>query len=83
LVSGAVRAKMTITDARDNELIRLEKWIVHQVAPALSVIADIKGESAIDALIAYGRAVRGDRYNPLLENIVILQENEEGKNEGN
>jgi hypothetical protein len=66
---------MTITDARDNELIRLEKWIVHQVAPALSVIADIKGIGMIESLIAYGRAVRGDRYNPLLENIARLQEN--------
>jgi hypothetical protein len=50
--------------------------MLHQVAPALSIIADIKGNSAIQALVAYGRAIRGDRYKPLLENVEKLNDRE-------
>ncbi len=69
LVGAVIRANMTVTDAKEMELYRLEKWIVHQVAPALSVIVDAVGEYSIDAFIQYGRAKRGERYKPILENI--------------
>lgn len=81
LVGAVVRANMTVTDAKQVELYRLQKWIVHQVAPALSVIADTVGESSIEAFIEFGRVKRGDRYKPILENIHPEEPIREGQGE--
>ncbi|KAA3642795.1 MAG: hypothetical protein DWQ07_19920 [Chloroflexi bacterium] len=69
LVTGIVRANLKVSDAADIELVRLQRWMVTQVAPALSVLMDTVGLRVLESYVAYGRHKRGDRYKHLLENI--------------
>ncbi|MDH5506234.1 MAG: replication initiation factor domain-containing protein [Anaerolineae bacterium] len=69
LVTGLVRAYLTVSSAADVELVRIERWMVKQVAPALSVLMDTVGEGVLDTMIAWGRHKRGDRYKHILNNI--------------
>ncbi len=61
------RAFKKITDARQLELSRMTEWAMTQVAPTLSVLADVIGEDIYKALTVQGRRKRGRRYDAVLE----------------
>lgn len=60
------RAFKKITDARQLELSRMTEWVMTQVAPTLSVLADVIGEDIYKALTVQGRRKRGKRYEAVL-----------------
>ncbi|MEX1071397.1 MAG: replication initiation factor domain-containing protein [Anaerolineales bacterium] len=60
------RAFKKITDARQLELSRMTEWMMTQVAPTLSVLADVIGEDIYKALTIQGRRKRGRRYDAVL-----------------
>ena len=60
------RAFKKITDARQLELSRMTEWVMTQVAPTLSVLADVIGEDIYKALTIQGRRKRGKRYEAVL-----------------
>lgn len=60
------RAFKRITDARQLELSRMTEWVMTQVAPTLSVLADVIGEDIYKALTVQGRRKRGKRYEAVL-----------------
>jgi len=61
------RANKTVTDARKKELDRMVVWFRHQVAPTLSVLADVIGEQSIEAFIIEGRRKRGNQFDEVLK----------------
>lgn len=65
-VQGEARANCTVTDARTSEMSRISDWLYKQVAPSLSVLADVYGEDAVDRLLKTGRRKRGKRFDSLL-----------------
>lgn len=60
------RAFKKITDARELELSRMTEWVMTQVAPTLSVLADVIGEDIYKAITVQGRMKRGKRYEAVL-----------------
>jgi DNA relaxase NicK len=60
------RSFKKITDARQLELSRMTEWVMTQVAPTLSVLADVIGEDIYKALTVQGRRKRGKRYDAVL-----------------
>src|SRR5690606_25726491 len=46
-IQGEARANCTVTDARTSEMSRISDWLYKQVAPSLSVLADVYGEDAV------------------------------------
>jgi hypothetical protein len=65
-VSEIGRAFKSISDARQLELSRMTAWVMNQVAPTLSVLADVIGEDIYTAITAQGRRKRGKRYEAVL-----------------
>lgn len=61
-----VRANRTIIDARTKEMSKIADWMFTQVSPSLSVLVDVYGEGAIQALVTNGRQKRGSRFNTIL-----------------
>ncbi|MCW5875217.1 MAG: replication initiation factor domain-containing protein [Anaerolineales bacterium] len=60
------RAFKKISDARQLELSRMTAWVMNQVAPTLSVLADVLGEDIYTAITVQGRRKRGKRYEAVL-----------------
>ncbi|HRQ93337.1 MAG TPA: hypothetical protein PLC52_10805, partial [Anaerolineales bacterium] len=60
------RAFKKISDARQLELSRMTAWVMNQVAPTLSVLADVIGEDIYTAITVQGRRKRGKRYEAVL-----------------
>ncbi|MCW5887497.1 MAG: replication initiation factor domain-containing protein [Anaerolineales bacterium] len=65
-VSEIGRAFKSISDARQLELSRMTAWVMNQVAPTLSVLADVIGEDIYTAITTQGRRKRGKRYEAVL-----------------
>ncbi|MEX1071767.1 MAG: replication initiation factor domain-containing protein [Anaerolineales bacterium] len=61
------RAMKIVSDARTIELNRMLSWVDKQVAPTLSVVADIVGKESIDAFVIAGRRKRGTKFDALLK----------------
>ncbi len=79
-VQEHARANQTLVDARTKEMSKITKWMVKQVSPSLSVMADVFGEESIDGLIKRGRRKRGDRFDSLLNHEPKFEEDQD---EGN
>ncbi len=56
----------TISIAREVTLSKMFGWTYKSVSVILSVIADVLGKEAVDALIVAGRQKRGNRFTALL-----------------
>ena len=59
-------ANLKITNAQKIDLEIKEQWLRTQVAPTLSVVADIRGRDAVDSIIEYGRQIRSPKYENLI-----------------
>ncbi|KAA3645712.1 MAG: hypothetical protein DWQ07_12295 [Chloroflexi bacterium] len=69
LIQEVPRAFLTVTDAAEVELLRLQMWIFKQVAPAFSVLVDCMGEGVLENVRFYGSFRDRSRYEHLLKNI--------------
>jgi DNA relaxase NicK len=65
-INNQDRAMKTISIAREVTLSKMFGWTYKSVSVILSVIADVLGKEAVDALIVAGRQKRGNRFTALL-----------------
>lgn len=65
-VGGIGRARAIVSSPKEFSVERITRWLERQVAPALSVIHDMRPDYFLKDLIAQGRMKRGNRYDLLL-----------------
>jgi DNA relaxase NicK len=78
-VQDHARASRTIVDVRTEEIGRIAWWMYKQVAPSLSVLADLYGEGVLRDIVDDGRKRRGRRFESILN--YVPGQNKEGRNE--
>lgn len=65
-VQSIGRAKLTVSNAKEQTLLGMVDWVETQASPSLSVLADVYGDKFINDLIETGRKNRRNRYDHLL-----------------
>jgi DNA relaxase NicK len=66
-VNSVSRSRMYVTDARQKELEKITDWLMTKVSSTYSVAVDVLGPDLMLAMLKYGKAHRGKRFDALLE----------------
>lgn len=66
-INGETRSRTIVTKPREVEISKTSRWLIKQVAPALSAVNDAVSPQFKDALIIEGRRRRGNKYSTFFQ----------------